>query len=274
MEHLSDFHFPHFEADCVLDSLPFSVRAVGCQSFPTAVFGCCFLYLAHGSAAIVLSGSSLPMQAGDLLMIQADVPFVCMQQENADWYWLDGIGHALPTLLTVCNLVPHRVFHLPEDSRIPARYVAIQQAVASGDRLCPLSAAAHFLDLLVSFGSSICPADWQSNEIDPLADILQELQRSFSADYSVQELADRCHVSVGRFSMLFKARTGVSPQRYIIDLRLAHAQHLLRHTALSIQQIATASGYSDAFYFSRLFRRHIGQSPSAFRKNPHQSDAL
>lgn len=236
--------------------------------------GDCFLYLAQGAATLVLSDTSLSMQAGELLIIRAGVPFACVQQEHSDWYWADAVGSALPALLVACGLTAGRVFRLPEDSRIPARYTAIQQAVASEDKLTPLSVAAQFLELLASLGRCICPTDRQATEIDPLDAILSELQHNFSADYSVQELANRSHVSVGRFSMLFKARTGVSPQRYLIDLRLTHAQQLLRDTHLSIQQIAATVGYSDAFYFSRLFRTHIGLSPSAFRKNPHPSDAL
>lgn len=256
------------------DALPCSVRAVGLRSFPSAVLGDCFLYLAQGAATLVLSGASLSMQAGELLIIRAGVPFACVQQEHSDWYWVDAAGSALPSLLTTCDLSTGCVFRLPEDSRIPARYMAVQQAAASEDGLASLSAAAQFLELLVAFGRSICPTDRQATETDPLDAILSELQHSFSSDYSVQELADRCHVSVGRFSMLFKARTGVSPQRYLIDLRLTRAQQLLRDTHLSIQQIAAAVGYGDAFYFSRLFRHHIGLSPSAFRKKAHPADAL
>lgn len=269
MENLS-----RFEAGNNLDALPCSVRAVGLRSFPSAVCGDCFLYLAQGAATLVLSGASLSMQAGELLIIRVGVPFACVQQEHSDWYWADAVGSALPALLTTCGLTAGCVFRLPEDSRIPARYAAIQQAAVSEDGLTSLSAAAQFLELLVAFGRVICPTDRQATETDPLDAILSELQHNFAAEYSVQELAHRCHVSVGRFSLLFKARTSVSPQRYLIDLRLTHAQQLLRDTRLSIQQIAAAVGYSDAFYFSRLFRSHIGLSPSTFRKHPHPADAL
>lgn len=269
MENLS-----RIETASASDALPCSVCAVGLRSFPSAVCGDCFLYLAQGAATLVLSGTSLSMQTGELLIIRAGVPFACVQQEHSDWYWADVVGSALPALLATCGLTAGCVFRLPEDRRIPTRYAAIQQAAISEDGLASLSAAAQFLELLVAFGRSICPTDRQAAEIDPLDAILSELQHNFSAEYSVQELANRCHVSVGRFSMLFKSRTGVSPQRYLIDLRLTHAQQLLRDTHLGIQQIAAAVGYSDAFYFSRLFRSHIGLSPSAFRRNPHPADAL
>lgn len=63
-----------------------------------------------------------------------------------------------------------------------------------------------------------------------------------------------------------RAETGQTPADLLIQLRLSHAQALLAETDLTVAAIARQVGYDDAGYFSRLFSRRIGESPSAFRR--------
>ena len=58
---------------------------------------------------------------------------------------------------------------------------------------------------------------------------------------------------------------GVSPQQYLIDLRLRNARDLLISTDLSISEVARSVGYDDPLYFSRLYRKHYGLSPRESR---------
>ena len=54
--------------------------------------------------------------------------------------------------------------------------------------------------------------------------------------------------------------------QYILSLRMANAQSLLESTRCNITEVAAAVGYDDPLYFSRLFRRHTGFSPTEYRK--------
>ena len=69
------------------------------------------------------------------------------------------------------------------------------------------------------------------------------------------------------YTHLFHQRTGFSPLEYLTRLRLNHASQLMAETALSIAEIARAVGYEDPLYFSRLFRRKMGVSPTEFRQS-------
>ena len=68
------------------------------------------------------------------------------------------------------------------------------------------------------------------------------------------------------FSKLFKAETGITPLHYIQQLRFEKAQHLLTHTALSVEEIAGVVGFPDMLYFSRVFKQYTGFSPTTYRK--------
>lgn len=84
----------------------------------------------------------------------------------------------------------------------------------------------------------------------------------------VAELAEDTGYSPDHFSRIFRSITGDTPQAAMIKARLDRARHLLRATRMSVAQIAEALGYSDAFFFSRQFKKFVGESPTQYRQKP------
>ena len=79
-------------------------------------------------------------------------------------------------------------------------------------------------------------------------------------------LADLAGMSVNAYARLFKDQTGYSPRKYLVKLRVEKACNLLHHSDLSIEQIAASCGFSDRYYFTRIFSRTMDVSPGAYRK--------
>jgi len=67
------------------------------------------------------------------------------------------------------------------------------------------------------------------------------------------------------FGRAFKRETGLKPMEWLIQRRLQQARQQLVGTQQSVAEIAEACGFASPFYFSRVFKKHFGQSPSAFR---------
>ncbi len=82
---------------------------------------------------------------------------------------------------------------------------------------------------------------------------------------SVGQLARRAGYARSHFSRAFKGQTGLSPQQYIINARIALAKELLRGTALSVTEISRRVGYPDVYRLSRQFRQHVSMTPSRYR---------
>ena len=104
-------------------------------------------------------------------------------------------------------------------------------------------------------------------------DTLNEVERAinyfnenYASEINIEEYATARHMSVSWFIRNFKSITQLSPLQYIIMLRITNAKVLLMNTDYSVSQIATAVGFDNALYFSRLFHRHTGTSPMKFRK--------
>ncbi|MBQ8509698.1 MAG: helix-turn-helix transcriptional regulator [Clostridia bacterium] len=81
----------------------------------------------------------------------------------------------------------------------------------------------------------------------------------------MQELSARFGFTPVSFIRRFTKAAGMTPNRCLIDLRIARAKLLLREGGRSIGEIAALCGYSSEYYFSNSFRKEVGQSPTAFR---------
>lgn len=94
--------------------------------------------------------------------------------------------------------------------------------------------------------------------------ILSYIKDHFDSDISRSDLADRFGITPEHVNLLFKKELGLTPGQVIMRTRIDYACNLLMDGALSISEIAYKVGYNDPLYFSRVFRKMMGVSPSKF----------
>jgi AraC-like DNA-binding protein len=99
--------------------------------------------------------------------------------------------------------------------------------------------------------------------------VLDQVVRAIQAEpgrrWRVEELAEQVHLSRAQFARRFQALVGRSPVHFIIQTRLERARLLIEETDMSLGQIAEVLGYQDLAFFSRQYKRYIGQPPGAMR---------
>jgi len=124
------------------------------------------------------------------------------------------------------------------------------------------------LDLLALLADEVYagPAESVRAELAPLAAARQEIDERFAERLRIPELAARAHLSPGYFMRAFKAAFGLPPIAYQQEVRIRAAQNLLRNTNLLCKEIAARIGFEDVYYFSKVFRKVTGETPSAFRR--------
>ncbi len=96
--------------------------------------------------------------------------------------------------------------------------------------------------------------------------VVSEIREHYMEDISLTSLATKYNVSMGRLSEMIKERLQVNFSDYIASLRIQRAKELLRDDSISIQEIAEIVGYNDYFYFTKVFKKVEGISPSKYRK--------
>ena len=99
-----------------------------------------------------------------------------------------------------------------------------------------------------------------------LLSALQLMQDSIEEPLSIGELCDKLDISRRQLERLFSRYLNESPMHVYFDMRLSHAYALMNETAMSVTEIALASGFNSATHFSRQFKRKFGASPHFFRK--------
>ncbi|MBO5377560.1 MAG: AraC family transcriptional regulator [Ruminiclostridium sp.] len=124
----------------------------------------------------------------------------------------------------------------------------------------------YFLQLIVLL-SRLYGRKVKHKEIEGISNAAAYMETNFADDITTAKLVELSHYSQRHFIRLFSATYSVTPQQYLIDIRIRNAVRLLRTTDLSITETALRCGFSDSNYFCRIFKKYIGVTPSAYRKS-------
>ena len=108
-------------------------------------------------------------------------------------------------------------------------------------------------------------APWQVSRVKA------HVEAHLEATLRMRDLAAIARLSTGHFSRSFTRSFGLAPFAYVAERRLARAQELMLTTDDPLSQIALACGLCDQSHLTRLFRRHVGTSPNAWRRS-HKGD--
>lgn len=97
--------------------------------------------------------------------------------------------------------------------------------------------------------------------------VISEIREHYMEDISLTSLSTKYNISMGHLSKTIKEQLQVNFSDYIASLRIQRAKELLRDDSLSIQEISEIVGYNDYFYFTKVFKKIEGISPSKYRKS-------
>lgn len=109
------------------------------------------------------------------------------------------------------------------------------------------------------------PADRKTN-IKRLDCALEFITRHYAQKIRIEDLCECANLSESNLIKLFKNNLGRTPVEYINQVRINRAKELLLHTDKHVKEIAWETGFSDEFYFSRVFKKMEGKSPRNFKR--------
>jgi len=164
-------------------------------------------------------------------------------------------------------LAPGTVFHLPRGS--------VHEMVNTGeDELLfitvynPHSAEGLLEELAERFGeeASSEAVGTDGRAVQAVEAAVSYIQAHFRENLRLGQVPDSVYLSPFYFSRIFKQVTGYTFGEYVTRVRLEEAKRLLRETDLPIAEVARRVGYQNPGYFSGIFRRHLGISPSEYRE--------
>lgn len=140
-------------------------------------------------------------------------------------------------------------------------------------RLMNLQSKAAILDrkiILTQFISAIYGATFNQEQSQEYSKYVESaanfLSNNYNKQMSIDELSGRYGISSSHFRLLFKEYSGMSPRKFITNLRVSAAKKLLMQ-GLRVKSVAHSTGYDDVYYFIRVFKALTGSSPGTWRKH-------
>lgn len=171
-------------------------------------------------------------------------------------------GELVPRLLADRLVKGGALFH---SGAAAVREAALSLAVLEDERGAAggetASALAYAMLLKLQALPSAVRVDAGSPLVEAAVAIIQE---EFPFLEGVEELAGRLEVSAAHLGRVFTKKIGISPGKYITRVRVEYAKLLLRDPDTTIAYVAEASGFANANYFAKVFRRETGLSPTEY----------
>jgi len=123
--------------------------------------------------------------------------------------------------------------------------------------------------LLFSLLHQLPPGIWKTKKLDArIVNGIRYMEKNIGNTSILNSaLAREGAMSVNAYARLFKEQTGYSPRKYLLRMRVEKASNMLHHSELSIDQIAASCGFSDRYYFTKIFGRTMKISPGVYRRS-------
>lgn len=228
-------------------------------------------YIIAGKGTVTMRGVTYQLTEGDSFFIfpEESVRYEADQAEPWRYCWVGFKGNRFQHLLTYNHITPQQ----PIVRNIPAAelmdyFQMIRNQLATGSMSAALLAAAYFQLIVARYSKERereLPIQMHKSPAQlAIDDIVAYIDYNYPLPITITELADRAGYHRSHLTKLFKHMHGLSPLAYLIKVRLEQAQLLLSQH-ITVQQAAQAVGFHDALYFSKLFKRHIGMTPSQYQ---------
>lgn len=224
------------------------------------------LYLASGKAEFVVGGVRHRLTAGQAVLYRPyeEQEYWYRLGDNVEVYWVHFTGDVAAALVDELGLVGMQT--VGEDARFRELWDNIIRELRLKRPLADELVAALLRELLVRMARRAHEAQTDHPRSAMIERAVDEIERRFAEPLTVAALAAQYNVEVCWFSRLFRRQMGLSPQQYLMTVRLAKARELLSTTECPIGEVARLAGYDNPLYFSRLFSRVCGCSPREYRK--------
>lgn len=230
------------------------------------------IYCVAGKGMYNIKGQTFNVSENQYFILPKNETHYYGADNNDPWtiYWLHFRGK-LAKYFYVGHNGPIDIHPAP-DSRIQDRieiFEEIFNTLNSGYSMDNLRYASsllyHFLGTfkyMREYRNAITKAETTYNVSDS---VIHYMKENIEKRLNLNELAKISGLSPSYFTMIFKKDTGHSPISYFNLLKIQHACRLLDTTNMKINQICHKIGMSDSFYFSRLFSKIMGISPSEYK---------
>ena len=229
------------------------------------------IYCINGMGKLIFRSQEYTIQAGDLLHLPANEAHEYYPESNRPWgfYWITYNGQEKEAFNKL----------LPKSNTTPFIYIGLEAAISREftkivdlwnnpfTHISFFQASCYLKALFAKLSNYHAPHLSIRGKHFPIESIYQYFEEHLHQQLQLNDLAKHFHLSSFYFNKRYKEIVGIAPIAHFIQMKIKKACHLLDRTECSIAEIAHSIGYEDPFYFSRLFKKNMDCSPTAYRKS-------
>ncbi len=230
------------------------------------------IYIASGKAHFHFGDKEEIVTAGHMVLYRPKEPqkYEYYGEDQTEAYWVHFTGGNVTNIL--------RSYGLTDDKKVfycgsGIEYQAIFRNMINELQICNANYASmlemylrQIFIMLQRYFLTTAKTE-NSRVVDEIHKAMVYFNEHYSDDISIDEYAQNNNVSVSWFIRNFKHCTGVTPMQYILSKRIYNAEILLQDPTYNVTEIAQIVGYDNPLYFSRIFKKVKGLSPSEYRKS-------
>ncbi|MBO4937935.1 MAG: helix-turn-helix transcriptional regulator [Oscillospiraceae bacterium] len=229
------------------------------------------LYVASGKTVFYFNGEPREVAAGHMVLIQPrqEQRYEYFGKDKPEVYWVHFTGS------DVKNILKH--YDIPLDRNViysgsSATYVYLFKEMINELQTCR-TGYQELLEMYLRQIFLLVQRSWEERTPNVSSHIQEEMdvarryfQEHYNEEICIEEYALSRNMSVSWVLRNFKQMTMKSPMQYVLNIRMNNAVSLLETTDYNVTEIAAIVGYDNPLYFSRIFKKQKGLSPSEYRK--------
>lgn len=223
------------------------------------------MYLSAGKAVVYINGKPTELTEGDVLLYLPNTlqRHIYLQKDNC----VNKFVHFSGRVGKVLEGDPVRIIHVASRSEFESNFDRLIRAYCRIDRNRELLCDGYLRTLIALINDS---EELAENPKDAMQErirmVINVINTHINEPIDLDSCANMCFVSRERFNHMFKEQTGCPPLQYINKVKIERAKQLLCDSGMTVNDCAETLGFTDVNYFSRLFRKITGISPSKYRK--------
>lgn len=231
-------------------------------------------FICGGKGIYQTGGKTYELGSGDFFVIfpETEVYYKADDKEPWDYLWVGFQGVKASTYLKQAGIDSEHLigrFQNPSFILTCIQQMILARSLTYHNELKRQAALLQILAALMEFHYDAL-SDNEQNDY-PYRVYLQQaidyMNKHLRESIKISEIAAYIGIDRSYLSNIFKSTLEISPQEYLVTLRMNHAADLLKTTNEKISAIAADVGYSDPLTFTKMFKRYKGMSPSEWRRN-------
>lgn len=232
------------------------------------------MYCVEGEGWFRLNDEVNKVVANQLIILPKSKSHTYGSSNKRPWtiYWIhfdgDSAGYFSEGMDKPLNITPDENSRINERLRLFEEiFTTLRNGYSKQNLELSSSAFSYFLCSVKHLQAFRNAATYQKNssEKDITENAIHYMRENIHKKLTVKSIADFVGLSASHFSAVFQTKTEYSPLNFLTHLRIQGACHYLDFSDIKINQLSSLVGYDDPLYFSRIFTKTMGCSPTKYR---------